>query len=55
MRDLTDKGRAAAKPSSRARPLSTPPQKLGADNHAAMANWHFAMTLATDFVDQLNG
>ena len=35
--------------------LSTPPHKLGADNHAAKASWHFAITLATDFVDQLNG
>jgi len=36
-------------------PLSTPPQKLGADNQAAWESWHLAMTLAADFVDQLNG
>ena len=35
--------------------LSTPPQKLGADNQAAWESWHLAMTLAADFVDQLNG
>ena len=35
--------------------LSTPPQKLGADNQAAWESWHLAITLAADFVDQLNG
>ncbi|MBI5726134.1 MAG: hypothetical protein HZA50_19395 [Planctomycetes bacterium] len=35
--------------------LSTPPQKFGADNHAARASWHFAITLSREFMDHLNG
>ena len=35
--------------------LSTAPHKWGAENHAARLSWHLAITLATDFVDQLNG
>jgi len=35
--------------------LSTAPQKIGAENHAAKLAWHLAITLAADFADQLNG